>query len=237
MVNKEEFEKFLQSIDLVKYRRTYLPVKIVEMDMPKNVQAISLLYEIYAEKRQLINFEEFFLEYKKRYRKDLDKFREKTTMCKSCFSRGLPARIYRTWASILTQIHAGFVAESVFGKGNVEMSAELDHQGADFRVDYNGVQINYQVKKETYSREVRAEKAKPKKGLNGDFIDITYAVLSFDRIKNPYQKNRKDLYSDYKNFKENFIDTGYLKILKNGFVVFTPHIFEQKKKEIDQTLK
>ncbi len=57
-------------------------------------------------------------------------------MCEKCFYKGLPARIYRTWASIITQIHAGYVAESVFGKNTVTMSCEFDHKGADFQVRY-----------------------------------------------------------------------------------------------------
>ena len=83
-----------------------------------------------------------------KYKTEIEKFRQKITMCKDCFYRGLPARIYRTWASIITQIHAGYVAESVFGDGTVAMSAELDHQGADFQVNYKNKILNYQVKKE-----------------------------------------------------------------------------------------
>ena len=83
-------------------------------------------------------------------------------MCEKCFSKGLPARIYRTWASIITQIHAGYVAESVFGEGTVVMSGELDHQGADFQVKYRGKTLNYQVKKKSLGREVRQEKPKAK---------------------------------------------------------------------------
>ena len=68
-------------------------------------------------------------------------------MCEGCFYKGLKARIYRTWASLITQIQGGYVAESVFGKGTVKMSEALDHKGADIQVNYKGHILNYQVKK------------------------------------------------------------------------------------------
>ncbi|MBI1984601.1 MAG: TaqI family restriction endonuclease, partial [Candidatus Wildermuthbacteria bacterium] len=30
-----KFEKFLQSVDLIAYRKKYRPIKLVEMDLPK----------------------------------------------------------------------------------------------------------------------------------------------------------------------------------------------------------
>jgi len=53
MLNK--FEKFLQSVDLNAYRGKYRPIKLVEMDLPKDVQAISLLYKIYWDEKRFIN--------------------------------------------------------------------------------------------------------------------------------------------------------------------------------------
>lgn len=232
----EKFEKFLESVNLNAYREKYLPIKIVEMDLDKNIQAISLLYKIYWDRKKFLDFKDFYKEYLNTYKADLENFRKKITMCEDCFYRGLPARIYRTWASIITQIHAGYVAESVFGEGSVSMSAELDHQGADFRVNYRGKILNYQVKKTSFSREVRQEK-KIKNKAGEKIVPINYEVINYDRIKNPYKKNGRGFYKDYKTFKEKFLDTGYLKILKNGFVVFTHNIFENKKREIDGSLK
>src|SRR3989344_736169 len=120
-----QFEKFLQSVDLKGYREKYRHIKIVEMDLPKEIQAINMLYEVYWKKKRFLNFEAFYDEYLKEHNQEIDNFQEKTGMCKKCFAKGLPARIYRTWASIITQIHAGYVAESVFGEGTVTMSGEL----------------------------------------------------------------------------------------------------------------
>jgi len=232
----DKFEKFLESVNLETYRQKYRPIKIVEMDLPKNIQAISMLYKVYWNDKRFIDYEDFYKEYLSQYKKDIESFREKTTMCKNCFYRGLPARIYRTWASIITQIHAGYVAEYVFGDGKVSMSAEFDHQGVDFQVKYKGKILNYQVKKRSFSREVRQPK-KVKNKLEGEFIEIFYEVPNYERIKNPYKRNGKDFYSDYKVFKEKFLDTGYLKVLKNGFVVFTPKAFIKTKERIDKELK
>lgn len=227
-----EYNQFLQSVDLKGYRERYRPIKIVEMDLPKEVQAINMLYKVYWEDKKFLAFEDFYEEYLQEHKTEINNFQEKTGMCKICFGKGLPARIYRTWASIITQIHAGYVAESVFGDGTVAMSAELDHKGADFQVKYRGKTLNYQVKKKSLSREVRQGKSKSLNPLPGKFIDIKYEVPSSDYFENPKRKNG-EYKLPYKRFQEN----KELKRFLNGFVVFTPYVFEQKKKEIDEALK
>ncbi|MDP2704576.1 MAG: TaqI family restriction endonuclease [bacterium] len=228
----EKFEKFLQSVDLNAYREKYRIIKIVEMDLPKEIQAIGMLYKIYWDQKKFLSFEDFYQEYLNVHKKDIETFRQKVTMCKDCFYRGLPARIYRTWASIITQIHAGYVAESVFGDETVAMSSILDRQGADFQVVYCGKTLNYQVKKKSLGREVRQEKLKSKNPLPGEFIDIKYEVPSDDYFKNPKKKD-----GTYKLPYKRFHDNKELNRFPNGFVVFTPYTFEKKKLEIDQSLK
>lgn len=232
MYLSKKFEKFLESVNLNTYREKYRPIKLVEMDLPKEIQAISLLYKTYWDKKKLLDYEDFYKEYLNAYKTDVENFRKKITMCKNCFYRGLPARIYRTWASIITQIHAGYVAESVFGDGTVEMSGELDHKGTDFQVKYRGKVLNYQVKKKSLGREVRQEKPKSKNPLPGEFVDIKYEVPNSDYFENPKKKNG-EYKLPYKRFQKN----KELKRFPNGFVVFTPYAFEGKKKEIDENLK
>ncbi len=227
----ERFEKFLQSVDLSAYREKYRPIKLVEMDLPKEIQAIEMLYKVYWDQKKFVSFEDFYQEYFKAHKKKLEDFRKKVGMCPKCFKKGLPARIYRTWASIITQIHAGYVAESVFGDETVAMSSALDHQGADFQVVYRGKILNYQVKKATFSREVRQEK-KSKNKIKGQFIDIKYEVPGEDYFKNPKKKD-----GTYKLPYKRFRDNKELSRFPNGFVVFTPYAFEKKKAEIDQSLK
>src|SRR3989344_2591502 len=169
------FENFLEKIDLKKYRDQYRPIKLVEMDLPKEIQAIEMLYKVYWKEKNLLDFETFYKVYLKTYQEQIEAFRKKITMCQDCFYRGLPARIYRTWASLITQIHAGYIAESVFGNGSVAMSADLDHEGADFQVQYRDKILNYQVKKTSFSREVRKGKESKTK-IKGKFIDIKYEV-------------------------------------------------------------
>jgi hypothetical protein len=231
MILVEQFEKFLKSINLIAYREKYRPIKIVEMDLPKDMQAIEILYKVYWDKKEFLNYDDFYKEYLNKYKTEIEIFKQKTTMCKKCFYRGLPARIYRTWASIVTQIHAGYVAESVFGENTVNMSAELDHQGADFQIKYRGKVLNYQVKKKSFSKEVRQEK-KTDNPIYGEFIDIKYEVPSEDYFKNPKKKN-----GEYKLPYLRFMGNKELKRFPNGFVVFTPFAFEKKKKEIDNSLK
>lgn len=227
----DKFEKFLKSVDLIGYREKYRPIKLVEMDLPKDIQAIAMLYQVYWDQKKFLNYDDFYKEYLNKYKVEIEAFRQKITMCKDCFYRGLPARIYRTWASIITQIHAGYVAESVFGDGTVAMSAELDHQGADFQIKYRGKILNYQVKKQSFSREVRQGK-QTKIPIEGEFIDIKYEVPSDDYFKNPRKKD-----GDYKLPYLRFTQNKELQRFSNGFVVFTPYAFINKKKEIDKILK
>lgn len=219
----DKFETFLKSINLSTYREKYRPIKIVEMDLPKKIQAISMLYKVYWTDKDFVDFDNFYNKYLSSLKEEIESFRKKTTMCKDCFYRGLPARIYRTWASIITQIHAGYVAESVFGKGSVEMSEELDHQGADFVVAYKDQKINYQVKKKTESREVRKEK-KSKKKLTGKYVIIEYKVPDGKVFDNPKTKK-----GEWRKPYLDFIKNKNLKRFDNGFVVFTPKIFVEEK--------
>lgn len=224
----KRFEALLASIDLSAYRAKYAPIKIVEMDMPKNVQAIALLYQVYWKERQFLTYELFYARYLSELKAELEIFRQKTTMCEDCFYRGLPARIYRTWASIITQIHGGYIAESVFGYGTVSMSSELDHGGADFQVQYQGQVLNYQVKKTTYSREVRKEKEAKKNVLPGKFINISYEVFTDALFSNPTKKDGGNRVP-----YQRFLDNKNIRRLPNGFILFTTNPFEAEKALID----
>ena len=220
------FDKFLKTVDLTSYREKYKPIKIVEMDLPKDIQAIRLLYKVYWDDKKFINYDDFYNEYLKQYKGEIESFREKITMCKDCFYRGLSARIYRTWASIITQIHAGYVAESVFGNGTVNMSAELDSQGADMQVRYKGHFLNYQVKKDSHSG-VKSNRPLPRKEtLEGEPIDIVYEVPTC--LLDPKTKK-----GEYREPYLRFLKDKRTTALANGFVVFIPEIFTKKKEEID----
>jgi hypothetical protein len=223
----QKFTNFLKTIDLDKYRGKYRPIKIVEMDLPKDIQAIALIYQVYWVEKSFISFDDFYKRYLEEKKELLEGFRIKIQMCPKCFYLGLPARIYRTWASLVTQIHGGYVAESVFGSGSVNMSEDLDHAGADFQVTYKTKILNYQVKKETMSREVRIGK-KSKTPIKGEFIDINYHVPSGDYFETPKKKN-----GEFKTPYLRFINDKTLQRFDNGFVVFTTQAFLPKKKEID----
>jgi hypothetical protein len=227
---EKKIKKFLESVDLKGYRKKYSQIKIVEMDLSKNIQAIELLYKVYWEERKFLAFEDFYQRYLKEKSKALEKFREKVTMCENCFYRGLEARIYRTWVGLITQIQAGYIAELVFGKGTVAMSAELDSQGADIRVNYKETFLNYQVKKTSYSGVI-SSRPLPRKGkLKGISIDIKYEVPTC--LSDPKTKK-----GEFRKPYLRFLEDKRTKALSNGFVIFTKLTFEPKKAEIDKSLK
>lgn len=229
MNHLQEFTEFLKTVDLKRYRKEYAPIKIVEMDLPKNIQAIVLLYKIYWVEKDFVSFGDFYKRYFKDKEELLEKFRVSTTMCEDCFYKGIKARIYRTWAGLITQIHAGYVAESVFGKGSVQMSRELDSMGADIRVDYKGYFINYQVKKTSFSGVVSGKPLPRKKKIEGEDIDIKYEVPTC--LSDP-----KTLKGEFRKPYLRFLEDKRTESFENGFVVFTRDAFLPKKKEIDEKL-
>ena len=234
MYSAEKFERFLQSVDLKAYREKYMPIKIVEMNLPKSIQAIELLYRVYWDEKNFIDFEEFYKIYEKEKGRELRKFQKKSGMCPKCFKKGIRARTYRTWAGLITQIYAGYVAERVFGPNTVKMSEQLDHQDADIQVQYRRVILNYDVKK-IANAGVMGRGHVPKRPIPGEKISIRYEVPSLDVILHPKKKRGDGLKKAYIDFADKYLKTKTLDVLPNGFVIFTPYIFEQKKKEIDQS--
>ena len=226
----EEFDKFLQTVPLKDYRKRYSSIKIVEMDLPKDIQAIELLYKVYWDEKKFISFDDFYKRYLQEKKELLEKFRNKTTMCKDCFVRGIEARTYRTWAGLITQIHGGYVAESVFGKGTVSMSRELDSLGADIRVKYKNHILNYQVKKTSFSGVMSRVPLPRKKKNEGENIDIKYEVPTC--LSDPKTK-KGEFRVPYLRFLEDKRTAAF----GNGFVIFTSETFLSKKKEIDNSLK
>ena len=119
----ERFEDFLGGIDLEHYRNQYRRIKIVELNMPRNVQALATMYEEYWHRREnWPDYPAFYETYASNLAEDLEAWRMDAQFSSETFYRGLPARIYRTWASLLTQIQGAYVAETIYGRGNVSMS-------------------------------------------------------------------------------------------------------------------
>ncbi len=221
MVTSKQFEDFLKTVDLPGYRQQYSSIKTVEMDLPKNIQAIASLYDVYWANEELLFYDDFYAHYYTAHQALLKAFQEKVHLCAACFALGLPARIYRTWASLITQIHAGYVAQDVFGEGTVAMSPELDHSNIDFQVTYSGQILNFQVKKNTQSREVRASKTVKVPSV---CIDLEYVVPNSEVFEDPRKRN-----GDFRKPYLDFMARTDLKRLPNGFIVFTPEAFLQYK--------
>tara|TARA_B100000989_G_C19467810_1_gene439194 strand:- start:162 stop:839 length:678 start_codon:yes stop_codon:yes gene_type:complete len=213
-----EFNKFLKDVDLKKYREKYSKIKTVELDLPKNIQCIRKCYEYYWEKFELLSFEKFYEKHLDAIKDELENFRKKSFFSHETFYLGYPARMYRTWASLITQIQGGYVASSIHHK--VNMSADLDYSGIDFQIYFNDEDfINIQIKKETLSREARIPK-KIQNKRKQEIINISYEVLS----GNKHLVNGEES-KPYKRWKERYKNK--LEILENGFVIFKPNMFDK----------
>lgn len=212
--------RFLGGVDLAGYRAKYSRIKLVELDMPRAVQPISFLYREYWQRRENYpRFEDFYRMYSGELEAQLEEFRRETMFSRETFCRGLPARIYRTWASLLTQIQGGYAAEDIYGAGGVEMSAALDYRGIDMKINDGKRVVNIQIKKETMSREVRAPWHGLKKGV--PIVNLTYEVPGCDPLKKDGEER-----VPYTRWREKW--EGKLARLDNGFIIFLPAMFARE---------
>ena len=215
----ERFNNFLSSIDMDKLRNKYKHIKIVELDMPENVQCLECAYDEYWNKRRKWPyFPEFYKTYKKSIHQELETWREACSFSEETFYIGLPARIYRTWASLLTQIQGAYVAESIYGKGNVMMGVDIDHSGKDIVINIgNDRWLPIQIKKETWRTDIPGSLSKQKKN---EYIIVEYAVPT----SGPKTSKGKDS-KPFNDWKNEWGDR--LERMDNGFIVFKPKMFEK----------
>ena len=234
----QQFENFLKNIDLNAYRERFSKIKTVEMDLPKSIQALKTIYEQYWDNidslQEPLNFDDYYELYWNTNKQDIETFWNNSGYGKTCdcFQNGLKARIYRTWASLITQIHGGYVAETVFGKNSVQMSPELDHQNIDMLIidpTTKQEKLKIQIKKETHRPEI-ARMQKNVANENG-VVDVYYIVPTAKDYENPrYKVNGKNFKAgDFKTFVKDFVkwnpESGTMNRLDNGFIIFTKNAF------------
>lgn len=212
------FNDFLSSIDLDSLGKEYRPIKIVELDMPKEVQALACIYKEYWDKRNSwVGYKEFYEIYKNSLHSELEEWRKKCQFSEETFYLGLPARIYRTWASLLTQIQGAYVAEEIYGKGEVEMGVGIDQSGKDLVITLplpEKPRLPVQIKKLSGRLEAR-RKGNPKHS----YIQIVYAVPPSGEYTPTGKKSKP-----YHDWKQKWGDR--LDRLDNGFVIFKPEMFK-----------
>ncbi len=235
--SREKYEDFLKKIDLAKYREKYAKVKTVEMDLPYEIQALPTIYAEYWDnvnhREEPLSYEEYYKLYWNSCKDEIMAFRKKTGFGEDCdcYERGLEARIYRTWASLITQIQGGYVAEEVFGKGSVRMSPELDRKKIDIMiVNKDGSErLRIQVKKVTHRPEI-ARMHKNVRNENGS-VDLYYVVPSPRNYEHPtYLINgRNHKRGELRPFTKDFVKwnpaTATMDRLDNGFIIFTKNAF------------
>lgn len=216
----DQFESFLTSINLRGYRAKYSHIKLVELDLPREIQPLKHIYDFYWQRKQdFFRYEDFYEKYCCFLQRPLEKFRKKAEFSEDTFYRGLPARMYRTWASLLTQIQAGYLLETLYGEGSVTMAAELDWKGIDIQLRYKEKFCFIQIKKESLSREVRAPRPITKRKQR--ITEVIYEVPGCEpqtptgRESRPFQRWKKKWEKK-------------LKRLDNGFIVFLPDMFKAK---------
>jgi hypothetical protein len=248
-------ERFIQKVDL-EGMHNYAADKRLEQNLPKELIPIALLTEAYWVHGRCPSFEEFWDEFKAEKVSELHSFFESNSgaLSKSTadaiaaddetfqrfydeYLRAMEARVFRTWCGFLTQVQAARVAELVFGAGNVEMSEELDvNEGVDFRVNYRGIIEDYDVKIDNWrSRELN--RGKPRRRSHNRTNLLRYKVPRgvHKMLAEPMKRVRGEEVerAGYKRARE---EKGQ-RLYDNGFVVFTPEFFLERKKAMDAALK
>lgn len=217
-----QFEVFLGGLNLESHRKMYGKIKTVELNLPRGIQPLRAMYETYWDCRDAslwMDYGKFYDHYRSAIPRQLEEFRVSCRFSYETFYLGLPARIYRTWASILTQIQAAYVLEELYGHGKVRMGVELDRSGTDIAVRCLGDHdLHIQVKKETMRRDFRAG-AIVKKGSKKKKVKLEYAVPSA-----PKHLRNGQLSKPYRDWKREWGDK--LEYLDNGFVIFKPAYFD-----------
>ena len=236
------YENFLSNIDVQSYSRFRI-IKWVEQDLPqgkvpnlyKEGEIIKLrhlqlasIYFYYWDNSNFLNFNEWF----EQYWKDINNNEEVKTALRNFksyffdgadeewFKDGFRARMYRTWMSLLTQIHFQYLWNKLFDE-KIESSALLDSLGLDGRFTKDEKIIGIQIKKISFRREVSDRRFTPSQKKFADVvIEIPYVVDNSKEIEeklfNPRTRptTKETLTKKLDSFNASF------SMFPNGFVIF-----------------
>ncbi|GAB4450697.1 MAG: TaqI family restriction endonuclease [Bacteroidia bacterium] len=240
-----DYEEFLSQIDIQSYSG-FREIKWVEQDLPqekvpnlyKNGETIKFrhlhLASIYFYYWDNPNFSKFndFNKWFDQYWTDMNNNQVVITVLRKFktyffdgadeewFKNGFRARMYRTWMSLLTQIHFQYLWNKLFDE-KIESSALLDSLGLDARFIKGQKTVGIQIKKISFRREVSDRKFTSRQKTFADVvIEIPYVVDNPKEIKEKLSSERTKLATKEKlekklrTFNENF------STFPNGFVIF-----------------
>lgn len=152
------------------------------------------------------------------------------------FKDGFRARMYRTWISLLTQIHFQYLWNKLFDE-KLESSALLDSLGLDALFTKGNRTIGIQIKKISFRREVSDRRFTPSQKKFADvIIEIPYVVDNPTEIKekllNPKSRptTKETLTKKLDIFNESF------SMFPNGFVIFREDYLRKIYKIIESRL-
>lgn len=198
------YETFLESLKLCP---DYYKIKDVEMDLCGNLNPSIHLDYLFFKQQHWLGFDDFFDWYLEKHGEQMKQ--EIPSFAKKEFDPGLRARLYRTQFGFLTEYHAFFLSQKVFGDENVSRDQKMDIAGVDFKITLEGIPYNIHIFVDT----VRAWKYRNYKSqfksvdtLPGIHVNLPYA-LSAGRFNS-------------------------LRFLKNKFGVFTESYLTHVKREI-----
>ncbi len=231
---RDDYRRFLRTIDLKYYRDLFKDRKYVEQDLPKDVvdEILSSIYEYCWFKREFRSFDTWFeiLWDKVRNLRSFNDFIWKYWHMRlgreiewdEWFKMGFKARMYRTWTAILTQLDFCYTMACVVERSQLNLklqsSAHLNKEGVDLRVVVSDKIIDFQVHKVSERKEARPGR------LRKPIIFIPYPVISrreLDERSRSSTKRRGSYVVMLRTFDK------YYEELENGFIVFKEELAKE----------
>ncbi len=201
-----EYQDFLAALTLNKALRK---IKTIECDLYGLLNPTNLLDKLFFEEQKWLNFEAFFHHYMGVHEEKLKrKFKH---IPWHDLLEGLKARLYRTQFGILTEYHAYYLAQHIFGEQHVSRNTHADKKGVDFQLLFSDKIYNIHIFVDTPRAWVyRNYKSTHKRSniVEGVHVNLPYA-LKTGKINS-------------------------LAYLPNGFGIFTTRYFQYFKEEIEK---
>lgn len=200
----ETYEKFLSTLQL---NPQHKHVQSLEMDLRGDLNPSLWMDEFFFERGKWLTFEGFAQAYVAENEPLL--LRQFPDLHTEALQAGLKARLYRTQFGMLTEYHAYFLFQRVFGAQALRRDKQIDRRGVDFQLDFEQKIYNIHIFSDTLRAwAFRAEKIKHKESnsLAGVHVNLPYAIRA-------------------ERFNSLFF-------LPNGFGIFTRSYLEYFKQEL-----
>jgi hypothetical protein len=202
MPDLQSFTAFLGSLQP---RPELYKIKTFEDDLRGVLNPSMWLNKAFFEESKLLNFREFYEYYLINNQSLLRQSFPHMAWEQLC--QGLEARLYRTQFGMLTEYHAYYLSQEVFGASNVIRNVALDKIGVDFQIIFNNKNYNIHIFVDTERAwSYRKYKVQHKQGnsVTGIHVNLPYSLQTGRFNSLEYLPNRFGVYTkSYMSYLKN----------------------------------